>query len=201
MENINKSLKYWLEEVEKYSQPSFESLPEIELYMDQVLTYLDRQLKLFTISSLDKKITSSMINNYVKGNVIDMPVGKKYSKVHLAKILEVNTLKRVFSIAEIKQILDSQYAASDDEECYEFFKEESKSAFQETINDTKGKLDSISTNDTTALTQLALEIGLKAQANALLASRILNYIRIKETLEDEPKKETVKKEKKEKSDK
>ncbi len=195
MENINKSLKFWLEEVEKYSNPSFDYLPEIDLYMDQVLTYLDRQLKLFTISSLDKQITSSMINNYVKGHVIDMPVGKKYSRVHLAKILEVNTLKRIFSIAEIKQILDSQYE-SDTEESYEFFKEQSKNAYKETIDEATAKLEDIAVNDTAALTSLALEIGLKAQANAMLASRILNYIRIKQDLEDEP----IKKKKESKKD-
>lgn len=195
MENINKSLKFWLEEVENYSNPSYENLPEIDLYMDQVLTYLDRQLKLFTISSLDKQITSSMINNYVKGNVIDMPVGKKYSKIHLAKILEVNTLKRIFSIAEIKQILDSQYS-SDSEDSYEFFKEESKNAYKDTIAEASEKLNSIQDNDIEELTSLALQIGLKAQANAMLASRILNYIRIKETLDDAP----VKKEKKNKEE-
>lgn len=183
MENINKSLKFWLEEVENYDIPSFEHLPDLDLYMDQVLTYLDKQLKLFTISSLDKAITSSMINNYVKGNVIDMPVGKKYSKIHLAKILEVNALKRVFSIAEIKQVLDVQYA-NEEVSAFEFFKDESKSAFHETIKTTNEKLEKIEDNNIDDLTTLALELGLKAQANAMLASRILNYIRIKQTLED-----------------
>ncbi len=184
MDNINKSLKIWLEDVEKYSQPSFDSLPEIELYMDQIITYLDKQLKIFTISSLDKQITSSMINNYVKGSVIDTPVGKKYSKIHLAKILEVNSLKRIFSIAEIKQILDNQYSSEDDVENYDFFKEESKTSFQEAINDAFSQLDHIEDNDINALNNLALSLGLKAQANAIIASRILNYIRIKTTIEN-----------------
>ncbi len=183
MENINNSLKFWLNEVDNYNQPSYEGLPELDLYMDQVLTYLDKQLKLFTISSLDKKITSSMINNYVKGHVIDMPVGKKYSKIHIAKILEVNTLKRIFSIAEIKQILDSQYANQDTDN-YEFFREQTKNSYTSTILETNEKLEDIKENDIEALTALALEMGLKAQANAMVASRILNYIRIKTTLED-----------------
>ncbi len=196
MENINKSLKFWLDEVSNYNQPDYESLPDIDLYMDQLLTYLDRQLKLFNISSLDKNITSSMINNYVKGHVIDMPVGKKYSKIHLAKILEVNSLKRIFSIAEIKQILDTQYEDNDNANNYDFYKDQSKIAFNNCIEEASVKLDKIEENDVDELTSLALEIGLKAQANAMLASRILNYIRIKNTLEsnEKPKKEKKEKE-------
>ncbi|UKI49383.1 MAG: DUF1836 domain-containing protein [Clostridium sp.] len=51
-------------------------LPDIDLYMDQVVTYLEKQLKILATSSLDKQITSSMINNYVKGEVISAPVSK-----------------------------------------------------------------------------------------------------------------------------
>ena len=65
MKDINNSLKIWLDDLNKYELTSYEKLPDIDLYMDQMITYLERNLNTFEISSLDKQITSSMINNYV----------------------------------------------------------------------------------------------------------------------------------------
>ena len=82
MKDINKSLKFWLEELDKFELASYEKLPDIDLYMDQMITYLERQLNTFSLSSLDKQITSSMINNYVKGDCIPSPNAKKYNKLN-----------------------------------------------------------------------------------------------------------------------
>ena len=106
MKDINKSLELWLNDLTKYELTQYEKLPDIDLYMDQVITYLEKQLRTFQLSSLDKQITSSMINNYVKGEVIPSPNAKRYSKEHIALILEVCLLKKALSISNIKNILD-----------------------------------------------------------------------------------------------
>jgi hypothetical protein len=77
MKDINNSLKLWLEELEGFELTPYEKLPDIDLYMDQMITYLERQLRTFSLSTLDKQITSSMINNYVKGDCIPSPISKK----------------------------------------------------------------------------------------------------------------------------
>ncbi len=103
MKNVNKSLENWLNELNNFSFKNYEAKPDMDLYMEQILGYLDRELSIFKTSSLDKQITSSMINNYVKGDVIASPILKKYNREHIAQIEEVCTLKSVLSLGEIKQ--------------------------------------------------------------------------------------------------
>lgn len=184
MENINKSLEFWLSELQNFEHVSYEGLPDIELYMDQVITYLEKQLNIFTLSSLEKQITSSMINNYVKGDVLDTPTAKKYAKLHLAKSIEIYTLKKIFSIAEIKQILDEQFIDGDNLTNYNNFTKELKEIFTETTTDTLEKLNNIEENNYHDLNNLALNLGLKAATNAIISARILNYIRIKKDLSE-----------------
>ena len=109
MDNINQSLEKWLNELNNFSFKEYENLPDLDLYMEQVINYLERQLMIFRTSTLDKQITSSMINNYVKGEVLPAPISKKYNKSHIAAIEQICTLKQVLSIAEVKEIMDSEY--------------------------------------------------------------------------------------------
>ena len=63
MKDINKSLKLFADDLEGLDLVTYERLPDIEIYMDQMLTYFDRVLNPFKLSTLDKKITSSMIKH------------------------------------------------------------------------------------------------------------------------------------------
>ena len=76
----------WIHEVENYQATEWERLPEIYLYMDQVLTYMDKQLHLFERDEKTSLLTSSMVNNYVKDGVLPRPEQKKYSRDHLAML-------------------------------------------------------------------------------------------------------------------
>lgn len=58
-------LKEWLDAASAYDPIEWERLPELELYMDQVITFLNKQLELFTMDG-ERLLTPSMINNYVK---------------------------------------------------------------------------------------------------------------------------------------
>ena len=60
MESINSILGKWLNELDKFSYKDYTDLPDIDLYMDQVVTFLEKQLAIFQTSSLDKQITSSI---------------------------------------------------------------------------------------------------------------------------------------------
>ena len=182
MKDINKSLELWLNEMSEYELTCYEKLPDIDLYMDQMITYLERQLQPFAMSTLDKQITSSMINNYVKGECIPSPTCKRYNKEHIALILQICLLKRAINIADIKQILDSNYLSTDFMETYNDFKEKSDEILHQTADNTKEKLANIETNDHQALLNLALELSLTANTNVLIAKRILIYIQIQNDL-------------------
>lgn len=87
-------------EIIEYHCPRWDELPDIELYMDQVLSVLERKLKIFAEPE-EKIITSTMINNYVKQKVIKPPLNKRYDRYHLAYFYVICVLKRIFSVSEI----------------------------------------------------------------------------------------------------
>lgn len=87
-----------------FSLPSWEDFPSIDLYMDQVVVLLNEYLSIF-LSSSDIQITSTMINNYVKLKTIPAPVKKRYSKIHLAYLVMVSTLKQTLSMDTISKII------------------------------------------------------------------------------------------------
>lgn len=80
--------------------PSWNQLPELELYLDQVLLYVNQ-----FIPNQDKSLTASMINNYVKHGQLEKPFKKKYKKNQIARLIVITSLKHVFSIQEISQTL------------------------------------------------------------------------------------------------
>jgi len=200
MDNIKKTLEVWLNELNSFSFKRYEELPDIELYMDQVVTFLEKQIKIFQNSSLDKQITSSMINNYVKGEVVSAPISKKYNREHLAAIEEVITLKQVLSIAEVKQILDERYKDSPEKgDTFNSFNELQTEKITSTVNEAFKHLNDIDDNDTKALVNLALDFSLSAVAYINIAKKILFLTRVYDELnkpEDEKEKDKEKEKKK-----
>ena len=85
---------------------SADEIPRIDLYMDQVLTFMEEHLKESTRDpERDKILTKTMINNYVKNDVLIPPVRKKYGMDHMILLLMVYYLKSYLSIGDIGQVL------------------------------------------------------------------------------------------------
>jgi len=90
--------------------PNYDALPDIELYKDQVLSYLAR----VPISHRnDDEITSAMINNYIKAELLPRSNGKKYFKEHLAYLTIISKLKQVLSVGDTKKLLTLGSATRD----------------------------------------------------------------------------------------
>ena len=79
-------------------------IPDIELYMDQVTTFMDTHLGACKRSDEDKVLTKTMINNYTKNDVLPPPVKKKYSKDHMCLLILLYYFKNVLSIDDIQKI-------------------------------------------------------------------------------------------------
>ena len=77
----------------------WDKLPDIPLYMDQVVSYLARQM--ISIGDGDP-LTSAMINNYIKDGLVERAHGKKYGQEHLAYLTAISALKQVMSVREMK---------------------------------------------------------------------------------------------------
>lgn len=82
-----------------------EDIPDIDLYMDQVLTFLERKLAPISGEPSDKPVTKTMINNYVKANVLPAPEKKKYTKEHMIYLLLLYCLKSLYSIDDSGKLL------------------------------------------------------------------------------------------------
>lgn len=90
--------------ISDFSPTPWEQLPDLGLYMDQVLTYIQRQCA-GLYSQSDRILTPAMINNYVKCGLVLRPAGKKYGREQLAQLLMLCTLKQAASMDEIKRLL------------------------------------------------------------------------------------------------
>lgn len=100
--------------------PKWEELPALELYLDQVLLYVN-QVCSDTLSQKEKGLTASMVNNYVKHGYIDKPIKKKYQRHQVARLIAITTLKMVFSIQDITDTLDILEKQSSSEQLYDDF--------------------------------------------------------------------------------
>lgn len=85
--------------------PRWNELPEIDLYLDQVVSYLEKYLEPYNVTKEDKIITKTMINNYVKLGIIPAPEKKKYSREHIAYLIVICVLKQVYSINDIGKLI------------------------------------------------------------------------------------------------
>ncbi len=86
--------------------PRWADLPDLDLYMDQVLELVRRSLgKPF--SGDGKELTSSMVNNYVKHKVMPPPLRKRYGREHLACLIMICLLKRALPLPAIRSLLDT----------------------------------------------------------------------------------------------
>ena len=83
-----------------------EDLPSMELYMDQVTTFMDRYLSKNKRTSEDKTLTKTMINNYTKNNLLPPSNKKKYSREHIIMLIYIYYFKNVISINDIQTILE-----------------------------------------------------------------------------------------------
>ena len=82
-----------------------DDIPDIELYMDQVTTFMDSRLKNAARNpEVDKILTKTMINNYAKNRLLPAPVRKKYSKEHILLLLFIYYYKNLLSIGDIEQL-------------------------------------------------------------------------------------------------
>ncbi len=102
-EDLLNSIMESLSRVE-YIKP--DDIPNIDLYMDQVTTFMDKRLRMSTRNpGEDKVLTKTMINNYAKNELLPPPVKKKYTKEHMLLLIFIYYYKNILSISDIQTLL------------------------------------------------------------------------------------------------
>ena len=95
-----------LASVSRIDYIKLEDIPNIELYMDQVTTFMDSRLKNAARNpEVDKILTKTMINNYAKNDLLPPPVRKKYSREHMLLLIFIYYFKGILSISDIQTVL------------------------------------------------------------------------------------------------
>ena len=102
----NDMLKSILDNISATDYIKTADIPNIELYMDQVTTFMDSQMASSRRYPDDKVLTKTMINNYAKNHLLPSPNKKKYSKEHILMLIFIYYFKSFLSISDIQAILN-----------------------------------------------------------------------------------------------
>lgn len=103
--DMNDLLNSILKSLSNIDYIRLEEIPNIDLYMDQVTTFMDKQLASTKRYEDDKILTKTMINNYTKNHLLPPPVKKKYSREHVLILIFIYYFKNILSIRDIETIL------------------------------------------------------------------------------------------------
>ncbi len=95
-----------LASLDRVSHIKPDAIPDIDLYMDQVTTFMDSNLAPSKRYPQDKVLTKTMINNYTKDGLLPPPHKKKYSKEHMLMLIFIYYFKNILSINDLHHILD-----------------------------------------------------------------------------------------------
>ncbi|MEG1491112.1 MAG: DUF1836 domain-containing protein [Oscillospiraceae bacterium] len=116
-----------MDNTEKFSEllaqlsfPHYDGFPDIELYMDQVLDFLSRSR---TTLRDDDRLSSAMVNNYIKAEILPRAKGKKYSREHLVHLAVILRLKQVLSVRDTGALIKIAKREKTDKEFYDGFLE------------------------------------------------------------------------------
>ena len=127
--------------IDEFHIPRWNELPNVDLYLDQIVTLINKTLSpfIFFNNNSEKEdsqlLTKTMINNYVKNNLITPPEKKLYSKKQVAKLFVICVLKQVYSMHEIDTLIkialqDASIADTYDDFC-NLFEDALRCAFGE----------------------------------------------------------------------
>ena len=154
--------------MERERPDPWEELPDLALYMDQIISYMPRQLIHFDEG---EALTSAMVNNYIKDGLVPRAEGKRYGPVHLGYLTAVCALKKVLSVRDTGILLAAGQARNQDSKTlYGYF----CNALDRALSDTARTIDADAQRED--LAQLALDLALRSYANQLACARILDIL-------------------------
>ena len=164
--------------MERERPVQWEELPDIALYMDQLISYMPRQLIRFDDSN---SLTPAMVNNYIKDGLVPRAEGKRYGPIHLGYLTAVVALKQVLSVRDIGALMGAGRALEKSTpEQYAYFRD----ALDRALSDTAQSIDpELPDRD---LAKLALELAVRSYANQLACQRILSILQPQEEKKRKP---------------
>ncbi len=164
-------MKIVADDLIKYHCPRWHELPEIELYIDQVVCILQKNLSLFIKDKNNPIITASMINNYVKMKILKAPINKKYDRDHLAHLFVICVFKKLMSISDIGESIRLMKKLYSVEDGYNVFCDELEIAIKSTFDPDIKKENDFSNSETREIATLRAIVS--AFADTVLVDRLI----------------------------
>lgn len=174
-----KEIRELKERLEGERPVAWEELPDIGLYMDQLISYMPRQLIHYGEGEV---LTSAMVNNYIKDGAMPRAEGKRYTRTHLAYLTALCALKQVLSVKDAGLLLEAASAGREPRALYDQFRE----ALDRALDVTAGSLDASDSEED--LPALALTLALRSYADQLACQRLLELLRARGAGDDKTKK-------------
>lgn len=174
MEN---ELTAWAEQIKQTKLPRWEELPELELYMDQVITLVDRYLAPLLVAKKEYLLSSAMVNNYVKHKLIPAPVKKRYNRNHLAYLIAITLLKQVLAIPDIKELIELQLEKEAPQAVYNYFCLRQEEALTHIADLVLGRKVEVVLQTENDFRHLALDSATWSFANQTLVEKLLEIER------------------------
>lgn len=175
---------------------SWEQLPDFALYMDQVLSYMDRQVIRF---DEDDGLTAAMVNNYTKTGLVPRAEGKKYNREHLAYLTAICVMKRVMSTKDmdllIREELQGERSVADG---YAAFCASLDKALNIAAGEMAQRSAEVEELGNASLADSAIHFALMSYAAGVVSSRYVSLLRQQKEQEDESKKPAKSRAKKDK---
>lgn len=176
----------WLREMPNAELIEWDRLPDFDLYMDQVLTMMDRQLSFYGRNSDERQLTQAMVNNYTKAGLLPRATGKKYSRGHLALLSILCSLKPVLSISDLSVLLENARDGNDDRQLYEYFLTAQKDAVDHVREMMISRVSEVEESDSGTVTQrqerrknltmTALSLAVDARVRVMMAQKVIDMI-------------------------
>ena len=151
----------------------WDQLPDFSLYMDQVLSYMDRQVIRF---DGDDGLTAAMVNNYTKSGLAPRAEGKKYGREHLAYFTAICVLKRVMSTRDMDLLIREELQDRPVREGYGAFRQSLDKALNITAGELAARLGDQEL-DAAALADAAIHFSLLSYAAGVAGSRCVALLR------------------------
>ena len=121
---IAAKLRRWEKYLLKFRLPEWQEIPDIGLYMEQVVAVLKQYLDYLPPELKEEQIiTSATINNYVRTHIMPEPRKKRYYRVHIAYLIIICTLKQSLSIAMIQRMMPTGLDESQVQAFYASYRE------------------------------------------------------------------------------
>ena len=130
-----------LNEIKLDDYMELSKIPDIDLYMDQIITLFDKNLGDNKRTEEDKLLTKTMINNYAKDKLLMAPDKKKYTKEHIILMCIIYNLKQSLSIQDIKKLFNPMIANFEDEDLKEDEKEKLSKLYESFYEIKKNEID------------------------------------------------------------